>query len=149
MAVKFMEKEKRMAVVPGWGWADGHGLKWTELWFRAMKKFSGRMKVMVAQHGIAGCAYCHRTGHLKMARMVDLMCFFCMCFTTIKGGKKPVRGNPPCTEKGLVMRLIPFSDSVVFKDGDSCALLIFEALLCSAQHLSQVFKDIRFPVTID
>lgn len=73
----------------------------------------------------------------------------CVCFTIIKGGGDLLRGNPPCTEKGLVMHLIPFSDSAVFKDGDSCALLIFKALLCSAQHLSQVFKDIRYPVTVD
>lgn len=50
-----------------------------------MKKSSGWMRVMVAQHGVDGCAYCHRTGHLKVARMVDLMFF--VCFTTIKLGR--------------------------------------------------------------
>ena len=53
-----------------------------------MKKFSGWMRVVVAQHGVDGCAYCHRSGHLKMAMMVDFMLCVCVCvcFTIIKVG---------------------------------------------------------------
>ena len=71
--VKCMEREKRTAAVLGWGRGRWSWFKVDRALVQVMKKFSGRMRVMGAQHGVAGCAYCHRTGHLKMARMVDLM----------------------------------------------------------------------------